>query len=154
MLRCMPWWDAYYQERLALGDRKTPDLDGFHYLLRGIELPKVGYDVADAAGPACAMLGCPTCFLGKLIALQKPGTWLAARSVCVEASRVDAPAPAPFAVNPRPQLYRAGWTGNYQAQLQGLSFGDWRNHAWNLRARPKLAALGLAQRWDPARDQS
>ncbi|KIZ05690.1 hypothetical protein MNEG_2267 [Monoraphidium neglectum] len=91
MLRCMPWWDAYYQERLALGDRKTPDLDGFHYLLRGIELPK---------------------------------------------------------------LYRAGWTGNYQAQLQGLSFGDWRNHAWNLRARPKLAALGLAQRWDPARDQS
>lgn len=41
MLRCMPWWDDYYQERLGLGDRKTPDLDGFHYLLRGIELPKV-----------------------------------------------------------------------------------------------------------------
>jgi len=42
MLRCMPWWDAYYRDRVALGDRKTPDLDGFHYLLRGIELPKVG----------------------------------------------------------------------------------------------------------------
>jgi hypothetical protein len=41
MLRCMPWWDAYYEERVALGDRKTLKLDGFHYLLRGIQLPKV-----------------------------------------------------------------------------------------------------------------
>jgi hypothetical protein len=40
MLRCQPWWDAYYQARTALGDRRTPRLDGFHYLLRGIELPK------------------------------------------------------------------------------------------------------------------
>lgn len=41
MLRCMPWWDSYASERAALGDRKTPPLDGFHHLLRGIELDKV-----------------------------------------------------------------------------------------------------------------
>jgi hypothetical protein len=41
MLRCRPWWNDYYDARVALGDRATPALDGFHFLLRGIELPKV-----------------------------------------------------------------------------------------------------------------
>ncbi|KAI8468938.1 MAG: mannosyltransferase putative-domain-containing protein [Monoraphidium minutum] len=89
MLRCMPWWEPYYEARLALGDRKTPDLDGFHYLLRGIELPK---------------------------------------------------------------LYRAGWTGVYEALLEGLSFGDWRAHKWNKGPRPRLAAWGLSRRWHPGWD--
>lgn len=45
------------------------------------------------------------------------------------------------------QLYRAGWTGNYEALLEGLTFRDWRLHAWNKGVRPKLARLGLSKRW-------
>eukprot|EP00877_Chromochloris_zofingiensis_P001671 jgi/Chrzof1/11504/UNPLg00437.t1 len=41
MLKCQPWWEEYYQDRVGRGDRRTPDLDGFHYLLRGIELDKL-----------------------------------------------------------------------------------------------------------------
>ena len=41
MLRCQPWWDSYEEARVALGDRATPELDGFHHLLRGIEMDKV-----------------------------------------------------------------------------------------------------------------
>lgn len=41
MLRCMPWWEAYASARAAAGDAPAPRLDGFHTLLRGIELDKV-----------------------------------------------------------------------------------------------------------------
>ncbi len=29
------------QERTSHGDRKTPDLDGWHFLLRGIEFDRI-----------------------------------------------------------------------------------------------------------------
>ncbi|GBF98544.1 pantothenate synthetase [Raphidocelis subcapitata] len=89
MLRCMPWWEAYYARRLDAGDDPTPPLDGFHELVRGIELDK---------------------------------------------------------------LYRAGWTGNYQRLLEGATAADAARHAWNRAARPRLAGLGLARRWDAGRD--
>ncbi|GBF93077.1 hypothetical protein Rsub_05688 [Raphidocelis subcapitata] len=92
MLRCLPWWDGFYERRVALGDRKTPQLDGFHFLLRGIELPK---------------------------------------------------------------LYRAGWTGNYEVLLrETLTLQDRRHHAYNKKARPRLAAWHLARRWEIQRDSS
>lgn len=59
MLRCMPWWEAYYDERVTLGDRKTPDLDGFHYLLRGIELWKVRGGVCGCVCSVGAYSGLP-----------------------------------------------------------------------------------------------
>lgn len=40
-LACTEWWPSYHAARVARGDRRTPDLDGFHFLLRGIELDKM-----------------------------------------------------------------------------------------------------------------
>jgi hypothetical protein len=49
MLKCQPWWESYYLDRVDRGDRKTPDLDGFHFLLRGLDMQrmyKLGWDGA------------------------------------------------------------------------------------------------------------
>lgn len=40
-LKCLPWWERYYSARLDRGDGKQPELDGFHFLLRGISLQKM-----------------------------------------------------------------------------------------------------------------
>jgi hypothetical protein len=40
-LKCLPWWEGYYADRVAAGDRKSPELDGFHFLLRGIDLHRM-----------------------------------------------------------------------------------------------------------------
>jgi hypothetical protein len=40
-LKCLPWWESYYQARVDYGDRKSPELDGFHFLLRGIDLQRM-----------------------------------------------------------------------------------------------------------------
>eukprot|EP00775_Hariotina_reticulata_P005673 gene5673-5911_t len=40
-LKCQPWWQDYYQIQLAKGDQAYPQLDGFHLLVRGIELDKL-----------------------------------------------------------------------------------------------------------------
>lgn len=61
------------------------------------------------------------------------------------------PSQSPSHLSP-PQLYRAGWTGGYEALLGSLSFSDWRHHEWNRAVRPRLAALGLARRWQPQWD--
>jgi hypothetical protein len=89
MLRCMPWWDAYYEERVALGDRKTPDLDGFHFLLRGIELPKVRGDGARERGEG--VCGC----------WRPGGVGLVCRWLFVLLSAEPLPHPAQSNVNQR-----------------------------------------------------
>lgn len=51
------------------------------------------------------------------------------------------------------QLYRAGWRGGYTSILAGeLRPRDRAAHALNARLRPRLAALGLARRWDVGED--
>jgi len=144
MLRCMPWWDGYYEARLALGDRKTPALDGFHYLLRGIELPKVTRLLVSlvAAGLGWALVSF----------LSQP--FYAARRVCahhryssVQLTLRHYPTRLTSTPPPPSQLYRAGWTGNYERILEGLTLKDRWHHLWNQAMRPKLAAFGITHRW-------
>lgn len=52
MLHCQPWWEAHYTERVELHhDRETPDLDGWHYLLRGIEFERQYKQVGEVGWP-------------------------------------------------------------------------------------------------------
>ncbi|KIY92033.1 hypothetical protein MNEG_15930, partial [Monoraphidium neglectum] len=51
-------------------------------------------------------------------------------------------------------LYRAGWTGTYEALLSDITIWDWRQHAWNKHARPRLAGWRLSSRWHPGWDQA
>ncbi len=55
MLKCAPWWEEYEMHRLKVHhDKGTLPLDGFHYLLRGIEFDRMYKQVS------CSVIILPT----------------------------------------------------------------------------------------------